>query len=57
MSKRDKGGGIQKADDYKIIPTENTFQPLPNFPPLPYKTIVIKTPTKNSHDNYFLDQV
>ena len=54
MRKKDKGKGIQKNDDYKIVPTKNSFQPLANFPPLPYKTVVTKPPTKPSNDNYFL---
>jgi len=54
MSKKDKGKGIQKNDDYKLVPTRYKFLPLANFPPLPYKTIVTKPPTKPSHDNYFL---
>jgi len=54
MSKKNKGEGIQKNDDYKIVPTKNSFQSLANFPPLPYKTVVTKPPTKPSIDNYFL---
>jgi len=42
MSKRDKGEGIQKADDYKMIPTKNTFFPLLNSPSLTYKYAVIQ---------------
>jgi len=42
---KDKGKGIQKAEDYQLevpikIPTHNQFQTLANFPPLPYKTVV-----------------
>ena len=54
MSKKDKDKGTQKNDDYKIVPTKNSFQSLANFPPLPYKTIVTKPPTKPYQDNYFL---
>ena len=54
MSKKDKGKGTQKNDDYNLAPIRNTFQPLANFPPLPYKTVVTKPPTKPSQDNYFL---
>ena len=54
MSKKDKDKGIQKNDDYKIVPTKISFQSLANFPPLPYKTVVTKRPTKPSQENYFL---
>ena len=54
ISKKDKGKGIQKNNDYKNVPTQNTFHPLTNFPPLPYNTIVTKPPAKPSQDNYFL---
>ena len=54
MSKKDKGKGIQMDDDYKIVRTKNSFQSLVKFPPLPYKTIVTKAPTKPSRDNYIL---
>ena len=54
MSKKDKGKGIQMDDDYKIVRTKNSFQSLAKFPPLPYKTIVTKAPTKPSRDNYIL---
>ena len=50
MSKKDKGKGTQMNDDYKIVPTKNSFRSPANFPPLPYKTVV----TKPSRDNYFL---
>ena len=48
---KDKGKGIQKAEDYQLevpikIPTHNQFQTLANFPPLPYKTIVSKPATE-----------
>jgi len=54
MSMKDKGKGIRKNDDYKLVPIRNKFQPLANFPPLSCKTIVTKPPTKPSQDNYFL---
>ena len=54
MSRKDQDKGIQKDDDYKIVPTKNSFQSLANFPPLPYKTVVTKPLTKPSQDNYFL---
>jgi len=42
---KDEGKGIQKAEDYQLqIPTYNTFLPLVNFPPLPYKTVVSNPP-------------
>jgi len=50
MSKKDKGKGIQKNDDYKIVRTKSSSQSLTNFPPLPYKTVA----TKPSQGNYFL---
>lgn len=67
MSKRNKGKGIQKADDYKQVknpakaeqtkpvpsPTKNTFEGLSNFPPLPYKTVVANPPLqKIVQDSY-----
>ena len=54
MSKKYKGKDTQTNDDYKIVPTKNSFQSLANFPPLPYKTVVTKPPTKPSRDNYFV---
>jgi len=54
MSKKDKDKCIQKNDDYKIVLTKNSFQSLADFPPLSYKTVVTKPPTKPSQDNYFL---
>ena len=51
MSKKDKGKGIKMNDDYKIVPTKNSFQSLANFPNLPYKTVVTKPPAKPSRDN------
>jgi len=52
-SKKGKGKGIQKDDDYQIIPIKNTFLPLIDFPPFSYKTSVTNSLTKNSCDNYF----
>jgi len=50
-----KGKEIQKAEDYQLqIPTHNTFLPLVNFPPLPYKTIVSNPPTKLTRHNTYL---
>ena len=54
MSKKDKGKGIQMNDDYKIVPTKNSFQSLASFPHLRYKTVVTKPPAKPSRHNYFL---
>jgi len=46
MSKRDKGKGIQGAEDYQLqISTQNQFSPLPNFPPLSYKNAITSTST------------
>ena len=47
-SRNDKGKGIRRAEDYQIItptklPLQNQFQPLTNFPPLPYKTAITKS--------------
>ena len=54
MSKKYNGKDTQTNDDYKIVPTKHSFQSLANFPPLPYKTVLTKPPTKPSRDNYFL---
>jgi len=55
---KDKGKGIQKAEDYQLkvptkIPTHNQFQALANFPPLPYKAVVSKPATKPAIDNSY----
>ena len=55
-NRKDKGKGIRRAEDYQqIIPTklllQNQFQPLNNFPPLPYKAAVTKPPSKPMTDN------
>jgi len=55
MSKKDKGEGIQKSDDCKIITHPctlediqvsiyNKFNSLSNYPPLPYKSVVMGLP-------------
>jgi len=41
------GKGIRRAKDYQLevpiqIPTQNQFQTLAHFPPLPYKTVLLK---------------
>ena len=53
---KDKGKGIRRAEDYQLevpiqLPTQNHFQALVNFPPLPCKTILSKPPTKPATDN------
>ena len=50
-----KGKGIRRAEDYQLevpiqIPTQNQFQTLANFPPLPYKTVLSKPATKPTID-------
>jgi len=53
MSKKDDSKGSQKANDYKIVTTKNTFLPLADFPPLSYKATVTNSPANNACDNYF----
>ena len=58
-NRKDKGKGIRKAEDYQLevplqIPTQNQFQTLTQFPPLPYKSIVAKPPTKPTVDNAYV---
>ena len=50
--KKDKGKGIQKAEDYQLqVPVQNQFAPL-TFPPLPYKQAVTN-PTSSSSTNEY----
>jgi len=57
--KKDKGKAVQKAEDYQFqVPIKNQFQPLTNFPPLPYKTAVTKAvPSANPKDAYIVCHV
>ena len=56
MSKKpakDKGKGIRRPEDYQqIVSLQNQFQPLTNFPPLPYKTAVTKPASKAQDNSY-----
>ena len=55
MSKRDKGKGIQGAEDYQLqISTQNQFSPLPNFPPLSYKNAITSPSTQHTQDNCYV---
>jgi len=56
---KDKGKGIRRAEDYQLevpiqLPTHNQFQTLAQFPPLLYKSIVAKPPTKPTVDNVYV---
>ena len=64
MSKKDRGKGIEKSDNSKIIRHPGTFQDiqvlvqnkfdsLTNYPPLPFKTVVIGSSSK-PHDLYHI---
>jgi len=49
-NKKDKGKGIQTAEDYQLqIPVQNQFMPLQTqFLPLPYKTVVTNPNSSSS---------
>ena len=58
-NRKDKGKGIRRAENYQLevpiqLPTQNQFQALTQFPPLPYKTIVSKPATKPTIDNAYV---
>jgi len=58
-NRKDKGKGIRRAEDYQLevpmqLPTRNQFQTLAKFPPLLYKSIVAKPPTKPTVDNPYV---
>ena len=62
---KDKGKNIRRAEDYQItpsiqqhpskIPVYNKYQPLDDFPSLPYKA-AITSPAKSSKDNSYSDR-
>ena len=58
-NRKDKGKGIRRVEDYQLevpmqLPTQNQFQALTQFPPLPYKAIVSKPATKPTVDNAYV---
>jgi len=55
QGRKDKGKAVQEAEDYQLqVPTKNQFQPLSNFPPLPYKTIVSLPPPSPGENNSYV---
>lgn len=61
---KDKGKSIRRSEDYQMVvpsvqqhpskvPVYNKFQPLDNYPSLPYKTAVTKPPSKSTSDNSY----
>ena len=58
-NRKDKDKGIRRAKDYQLevpmqLSTYNQFQTLSQFPPLPYKSIIAKPPTKPTIDNAYV---
>jgi len=55
QGRKDKGKAVQEAEDYQLqVPIKNQFQPLSNFLPLPYKTIVSLPPPSPGENNSYV---